>query len=518
MKPQSARIAFILLTILTILVILAILTFFSIKILKRLNNPQDLQKQTVSHSITVNNDLQPTAAKEYLSEHLEYQDKKVLKGNYLELVGGISIPILASNSGEDILTPAAVPSPKVDIQLLFSEDVAKEIRQSEPDNINLPLGLQATLDIEYLGAFRVNAGGESGSDWAVGTLGFNPDNNSLFMAGHAHHNAIAEFKIPSKLSFSPKVANISNAAVLQKYVKILAKKDIGNKTNKINGMLYYKKNLLVSSEIWYDGNGGNRDNLQIFSNAHNISSSDYKGMLQVEGAAKAAGYMFKVPAEMQGKIGSEYLIGWASNYSITGRYSQGPSLYRFDPNQAMLAVPSVSRVIDTEPLMVFPLEEGKQLVEGGQRYKRDISPIWGPMAKVRYGFIIPGTSYFLAVGSHSGLHSGVGYKITQDNGYLCGGPCSYESADRYNYFWIFDVDEILKAEQPWLVQPISYGKWSHPYDRNGAKNVIGGAFDLDRSILYLALSGAGQTRPYENVPLIISYHIEAKKSRVNGNL
>ena len=411
--------------------------------------------------------------------------------------------------------PAVIIQPhNKETQVLFAEDIEKNIRQSEPNNINLPFGLQASLDIEYLGAFRVLAGGESGSDWAVGTLGFKRDSNSLFMAGHAHHNAIAEFKIPSELSFAPEVADINIAKVLQDYVKVLGKKEAGNTTNKINGILYHNQNLLVSSEISYDGNGSNRDNLQVFSNANNISSSDYKGMLQVEGAAKAAGYMFKVPAEMQDKIGSEYLIGWASNYNITSRYSQGPSLYRFDPNQAVLAMPTVSRVIDTEPLMVFPLKEGQQLVEGGQSYKLDISPIWGPVAKARYGFIIPGTSYFLAIGSHAGLHSGIGYKITQDSGGLCGGPCPYESADKYNYFWIFDVDDMLRAEQPWLVQPITYGKWSHPYDKNGRHIVIGGAFDNESSTLYLALSGAGQIGKYDKVPLIISYRVKAKQKHL----
>lgn len=70
---------------------------------------------------------------------------------------------------------------------------------------------------------------------------------------------------------------------------------------------------------------------------------------------------------------------------------------------------------------------------------------------------------------------------------------------------------MLKAEQPWLVQPITYGKWSHPYDKNAAHGVIGGAFDHENSTLYLALSGAGQLGKYDNVPLIISYSIKAKK-------
>ena len=438
----------------------------------------------------------------------------------LALSAGLSLSLFAcgsgggptlSNKAVTTLPPVEVVAPVVEIQVLFEEDIAEDIRQSEPNDINLPLGLQATLDIEYLGAFRVEADGESTSDYAVGTLGYNPDNNSLFMAGHSYHNAIAEFEIPTQLSFETQAANIPEAAVLQKYVRILDKKEIGNTTNKINGILYHKQNLLVSSEIWYDGNASNNDNLQVFSNAMDIRSSGYKGMLQLKGAAKAAGYMSKVPTELQEKIGAEYLVGWASNYAITSRYSQGPSFYKFVPNNAINAVVSADRQVSTDPLMVFPLSAGKQLVEGGNEYAGEISPIWGPLSRAKYGFIIPGTNYFLAIGQHSGLHSGVGYKITQDNGRLCGGPCSYESSDIYNYFWIFDVNDMLTAEEPWLVRPVSYGKWSHPFDKNGAKGVIGGTYDDQKSILYLALSGAGKTGDYDFSPLIIGYQVKAKQ-------
>jgi hypothetical protein len=449
-------------------------------------------------------------------------------GNFQYLVKilittGLGLSLFACGSGSsgdeafipteaDTLTSKVpIETPKEDIKVLFTEDIAKDIRQSEPSNINLPLGLQATLDIEYLGAFRVISGGESSSDYAVGTLGFNPDNNSIFMAGHTHHSAIAEFEIPSQLSFETQASNIPEAAVLQKYVKILNKKEKGNTTNKINGILYHKQNLLVSSEIWYDGDGSNRDNLQVFSNALDIRSSGYKGMLQIEGAAKAAGYMFKVPDELTEKLGAEYMTGWASNYSIRSRYSQGPSLYGFDPEQAIDAVLSLDRKINTQPLMLFPFAKDKELVDRSGEFSTVISPLWGPIAKAKFGFIIPGTTYFLAIGQHTGLHSGVGYKITQDNGKLCGGPCSYESRDIYNYFWIFDINDMLNADEPWKVSPISYGKWSHPYDKSGTRGILGGTFDEQTSTLYLALEKAGQTRTYDRPPLIISYQIKAKK-------
>jgi hypothetical protein len=419
-------------------------------------------------------------------------------------------------SGDEVLLPAealsaSIATPKEDIQVLFAEDIAKDIRQSEPNNINLPLGLQATLDIEYLGAFRVEADGESTSDYAVGALGFNPNNNSLFMAGHTKHNAIAEFEIPTQLSFETQVADLPEAAVLQQYVKILNKKDAGNTTNKINGMLYHNQNLLVSSEIWYDGAARNQDNLQVFSNALDIRSSGYKGMLQIEGAAKAAGYMFKIPSELTEKLGAEYMTGWASNYAIRSRYSQGPSLYAFNPEQAIDAVISLNRTIDTNPLMVFPFGEGKELNDQYEDSATFLSPLWGELAKAKYGFIVPGTTYFLAIGQHSGLHSGIGYKITQDNGKECGGSCAYEASDIYNYYWLFDVNDMLNAEEPWKVSPLSYGKWSHPYDRSGARGILGGTFDEQSNTLYLTLEKAGQVGTYDRAPLILSYQIKAKK-------
>jgi hypothetical protein len=413
------------------------------------------------------------------------------------------------SSDETTVSAEVLVAPK-EIQVLFSEDIAEDIRQSKPNDINVPLGLEATLEIEYLGAFRVIADGESSSDYAVGTIGFNPDNNSIFMAGHSRDNAIAEFEIPSELSFETVASEIPEAAVLQKYFKILDKRDIGNTTNKIDGILYYNQNLLVSSEIWYDGPANNRDNLQVFTNAQDISSSSYKGMLQVEGAAKAAGYMFKVPSELTEQLGAEYMIGWASNYSRRTRYSQGPSMYRFNPQDAIDAVPTLERKIEAKPLMVFPYGEGTELNDRYVDPSTNLSPLWGVLARAKYGFIIPGTTYFLAVGQHSGLHSGVGYKITQDNGRLCGGECSYESEDIYNYFWMFDVNDMLEAEDPWQVSPISYGKWSHPYDRGGSRGILGGTYDDVNSILYLTLDKAGQVGEYDRPPLILSYQIKAK--------
>jgi hypothetical protein len=393
---------------------------------------------------------------------------------------------------------------------VFTEDLAINIRQSTPSSINIPLGLSSQFDIEYIGAFRVSAAGDSNSSYAVGTLEYSSASDSLYVAGHAHHNAIAEFEVPEKLSFALKAADILEANVLQDYVSILGKQSHGNKTDRITGMLYHKGALLVNSEIWYDASASNKDNLIVVNNAFDLKSSTIKGMLQLEGAAKSAGYMSAIPPEWQAAFGGKFLTGWASNYSINSRYSQGPSLYVFNPDQVFTANLDSDRLITTKAKMVFPLQKGKMLVEGSDVSQDIVSPIWSAIANARHGFIVPNSNTFMVLGTMAGLHSGIGYKITQDTGNTCGGGCTKQADDVYNYFWLFDVQDILNAEQPYTIKPYSYGKWSHPYDKGGKHGVIGATFDSKNQRLFITLDKAGQVGMYDRQPLIVTYKINVK--------
>ncbi len=411
---------------------------------------------------------------------------------------------------QNIQPIAPTPLPANGMQ---AEDLAEDIPQSNAIDINVPRGLDAFLNIEYLGAFRAIAGGEpegNSSNYAVGTLGYNKTNDSLYLAGHSQYNGIAEFKVPDNLGFDLDVSGLPIAPVLQNYTNILSRKNEGQDTNRITGILYFNSNLIVTSEIWYDAPGTNEDNLQLFRNPYDLQNSSFEGMLQLEGKAKAAGYMSEIPLELQSDFGSEYLVGWASNYSITSRYSQGPSLYTFDPQDVVDAVPSIDRSINTQVKQVYDLAQGSELVDGGATYNSSQSPVWGSLARAIYGFVIPNSRIFMVVGSHGGIHSGVGYKITQDDGNVCEGPCSYEVADNYNYFWLYNIDDILSAEEPFLPRPFSYGKWSHPYDQSGSKQVIGATYDLENKRLFLSISEAGQVGIFDRPPVIIGYKIEAK--------
>lgn len=394
--------------------------------------------------------------------------------------------------------PSDPITPPVGGPVLFDEDIQQNMPVSTPTSPHIPLGLNAQFDLTYQGAFRVTTKrGESSSEYAVGILGYNPTKNSLFMAGHDHDDAIAEFAIPLEFSLSTSVSEIVNADVLQSYKKILS----DTKNNKITGMLAYNDSLIVNSEIWYDASGKNADNQQVL-NINDITESP-KGMLQLQGKAQAAGYMSKIPDNLTSVLGGNYLTGWASNWSITGRYSQGPSLHVFNPQDSLdnaLTVPSTS-------IQNYPMIHGKMLVDGANNTANDnVSPIWGPMSRAFYGFIVPDTSIFMVVGRHAGLHSWIGYKGRNITGKYKDGSFVYNPSDVYNYFWLFDINEMLETPNTYDVKPFSYGKWVFPYDGG----VIGAAFD-NNNMLYISVYGAGAYKEYDRPPMILAYKITAKR-------
>ncbi len=88
---------------------------------------------------------------------------------------------------------------------------------------------------------------------------------------------------------------------------------------------------------------------------------------------------------------------------------------------------------------------------------------------------------------------------------MCGGPCPYTAGDSYNYYWLFDVDEILAATDVYDPRPYDYGKWSVPYDDGGRHKVIGATFDPAKRVLYVALGNAAQVGDYDRPPLILTF-------------
>ena len=385
--------------------------------------------------------------------------------------------------------------------------------EPEPDPEPDPVGDLLTIDdLRYAGAFRLPSGdfGDSNVDYAVGTLAYNPVRHSLFVAGHAHHNAIAEFAIPSALGSGDSLGDLPIADTpLQPFVSILEAGPNGNpdQVDRITGLHTEDGQLLVNTNRWYDAAGGARDTTLVVRDASNLGGA-IDGYFELDGAALTAGYLSAVPTEWQGRIGGSLVSGWASNYSIISRYSVGPSLYGLDPKGLLSAPAGSEGPVATTEHMSFPHRNGTYLDPEALLLQQGRAPAsWNFLSRAVYGFIVPGTRTFAVVGSNGGIDSGIGYKITQDDGNLCGGHCSYAAGDNYNYYWMFDLDEILAADAPHTPRPYAQGRWSIPFDDGADHLIIGATFDEADRTLYLALADAGQVGAYDRPPLIVAYNL-----------
>ena len=126
--------------------------------------------------------------------------------------------------------------------------------------------------------------------------------------------------------------------------------------------------------------------------------------------------------------------GWVARYNLDTNELIDKVLVGNRPALMVLNSEEKSGLILTDSLMDFSL---KHPIVPDQYNKSLKNNLWTELSAAHYGFIIPNTSSYLVIGKSGGHNSGIGYKITQDNGRECGGPCSVKAGDSYNYFWFF---------------------------------------------------------------------------------
>jgi hypothetical protein len=374
----------------------------------------------------------------------------------------------------------------------------------------LPQVRLAISDLTYRGAFRLPSDtfGESSTNYAVGTLAHHAANDSIFIAGHAQHNAVGEFAIPTPIGTGNDVDDLPVAESLQPFAAFLGDAPTGNPDgiDRINGLHVDDGSLIVNAERWYDAAGTAVDTTLVLD-ADDLDG-DVSGYFELDGRTHAGGYMSDVPDEWRDALGNRLLTGWASNTSIISRHSIGPTLFTFDPDDLIDRDAMINPTISTDVHMDFPYAGQRWITPDAlDTQPGSASPLWNHLSRARYGFIAPGTSTFVVLGSTGGVDSGIGYKFTQDNDNLCGGYCAYAADDYSNAYWLFDVNDILTADDVHLPQPYAYGEWSVPFDDGGRHGIIGGSFDPATSTLYLALDGAGQVGTYDRPPLVVVFDV-----------
>jgi len=391
--------------------------------------------------------------------------------------------------------------------------LAAEMESGEPTSLP-SLKIQ---DMAYAVAFTFpdDQYGESDMNYSDGIL--EQSGGYMYVVGHAIHGAIAQFRIPA-LVVSEQIADLQTTGdPTQFFATVFDRAPTGNaeSSDRITGMEVIDGRLIVNAHEWYDAPGTNTDTTLVVSDATDIGSSAIEGFFDFPGAARSGGWISPIPSVWRTLLNGTYMTGFSSATSIISRHSVGPSAHAFYPRDvfaATLASPDIA----TTKLVEFSLSEPISIDIGetnnGDLYNNyGLNDLWTISASAWYGFIVPGTRTYATFGSLAGRDSGLGYKITQDNGNLCGGPCAYEADDEHTYYWFFDVNFLLRVEAgelaPSAVRTYEYGVFPAPFQPAiGANGITGGTFDEASGLLYLTLDQANTEQgAYARTPIVTAF-------------
>ncbi len=419
-----------------------------------------------------------------------------------------------------------------------------------------PDGLFDLSTIQYLGAFLIPPMDVNGHRHRIGfnpPNGSNGTYGSIWSSGSVSTSGsrlyVAEYQIPASLS-DPSVNDpslLSDAVKLQDYVSAydLTGGDGYSVFNDYMGMLSTINGKLFMG-CSYSYNGSNGDNLNqwaVFDDPTDIANSTIYWTRSIGGFDQICQWCNEIPSDYKSVLGGDYLTGGATGQmSRTERLSFGPALYRtaledytlgdsnvphteymmFKPSQNPMPrdlFPTPAREIFRAQL---PCDGYNQLTAfhyfdqlgitteqeytnwclsnprtefNTLTYRPDsiVNDLWNFESEAATGFIVPGSRTYLVVGTNGGLRWGAGYKAYEFDRTKSEGPSPLDSADKDQYYWAFDMDEILAAANPYDVLPYDRGIWQSniwKIDQGQFNQPIGlimnGFFDNANRRLYLS--------------------------------
>ncbi len=363
-------------------------------------------------------------------------------------------------------------------------------------------------DFNYLGAFRLPIGqfGESRINYAEGPIAYNRDRHSLFVVGHAHQQAIAEFAIPS-LSNSLNISDLKlSPAPLQNFYRVLGRVDYlpeNHIIDRIGGLLSLNGKLIVNAYEYYDAPADNTLTTLVVDDSNNLAGSSINGYYGLQGNTHAAGWMSEVPAVLQKILGGPWISGNSSYKPIISRFSVGPSAFVFDPEDIGSIEP-----VPTQTLLDFslahPLQEDLMNQRGNNR-------LWTHMSRAVFGFIPPGTDTYVTLGFSGGHNSGVCYKCVPSGGKNeCAGYCAKDASDYHLMYWLWDVNQLIRVKKgelkPNQPRPYQHGVINSPFP---STKLGGGSYDTASGRLYLSLLSADTVQTqYGPPPIILVYNLK----------
>lgn len=365
------------------------------------------------------------------------------------------------------------------------------------------LPLVTEHDLDYVGAFRVPAGGPDPESFSYGgtALAFNPERNSLLLTGHVKHQRTAEISIPEAVS-AASLEDLNTATFLQPFSDVLEgkRREINPRDpndQRIGGYLAFDDTLIVSAYSNYDGGGTQ-------SGSHFVRPAD----LSIEGAVRGpyavgkrvhftSAYMAAVPDRWQSVLRGSVLSGNCCR-SIIAHQSHGPAVAVFDP--ASLAEERKVRAVQ-----LLSYSSRRPLGPGGSRR----NGLFNLTTRVD-GLVFPdGTRSMLFIGRHG----------TGDYCYGEADECGdeamiYKGAHAYPYIyqvWAYDAGELIPRRGfgagPRSIEPYSTWRLRVPFETDGAHYTGGAAWDPGTDRIFFSQLGADS----RNRPLIHVFRLDRRR-------
>ncbi len=348
--------------------------------------------------------------------------------------------------------------------------------------------------------------GVSSTNWTQGVIEVH--NGALYIVGNEQEDAIAQFTIPQTLGFTGDVESLPTIGnPLQPFAGVFDRiQNNRDGMDSIVGLEVFEGKLFANAIEYYDAPADNRQTTFVINESSNLARSSIRGPYALKGSAKAAGWLSAVPVEWQKQLGCSHISGSSSGRPIITRFSIGPSAWCVDLQVFDEKTPK--QTIPARELLGFDLKY--PLAEDLLNESLD-NELWTHLSQATYGFIVPGTATYATFGYSGGHRSGVGYKLTRNNGEDCSGYCAANPADTENYYWFWDVRDLwrvaLGRKAASEVRPYEWGEWNVPLNARDFR-FGGGAYDDVTGRLYFTLLNLKyDAERGVNPPAVIGYRI-----------
>ena len=372
-------------------------------------------------------------------------------------------------------------------------------------------GLLSVNDLSFKGAFRIPAANDSVSsmEWSEGPMGYNPDRHSVYLVGHAWHQAIAEFSVPELVN-SPNISELNQAVKLQDFSRVLGRPPNIQPlaVNRVGGISYVRTSngpvLVVTAYVYYTGDyAGTPQNVMVIRDPSRLSTSQIDGYFSIQGRYAYSGRIAPIPEEWQASLGGTHTAGQSGGIAVGG--SLEPGLASLDLSKITDQPPS--SVPNPVPVNSLMLLQGDGFMTYQER--RTANDMWTMESIGSVEFIVPGTRTYVIIGRHGGRQSGICYKCTNNFGHAYGGYGAPDGDDYEYYYWFFDVNDLVAVRQgkmrPVDVRPYAKGPLPNPIAENmrWMTRIGGGTYDAASGLLYVTLQRHG------NPPVVAVYEVGA---------